>query len=94
MSVHLEKATKRESVPVFDVVYKIRHQNDHTTLEQDLILSIYQGEKGIQVTGHMDMEGLNTDDIGSAMDKMAEWCERMAVELRKERVVHGVIPIV
>ena len=93
MSIKLKKVEKRQLVPVFDVVYTIRHDGEKTSLEQDLSLEIYQSDTGISIKGHMDMKGIEVKDIESAMDKMAEWCERMSIELRKERSVDGVIPI-
>lgn len=62
-----------------------------TTLTQDIEL-VVNPETG-KVTGRMAIEDLSADSLEDAIEKMAEWCDRLAAGLRQPRKVVCATPV-
>lgn len=73
----------------YDVIHNVSHLP--TTLSQDLEL-VVNPETG-KVHGRMVLDNLSADSLEDAIEKMAEWCDRIAAGLRQPRKVICMAPM-
>jgi hypothetical protein len=84
----LKYAENRVSL-TYNIVHSVGRLR--TMLEQDLTLHV-STDTG-KVTGEFHLTKLNADSVEAAREKMAVWCDRMAVALRSARRKSGDLPL-
>ena len=78
----------------FLVRYEVSHctpGSDGTVLSQDLVVG-FEPSAG-KVVAKMTLTNLEAPDFDSALEKMASWCDRMAIALREPREIAASIPV-
>lgn len=78
---------------MLDVVYTVRHNTAEysTALEQDLYLRI--NSRTGEVEGKLVIGELSVGSMPEALEKMATWCERMALALRTPMKAVASVPV-
>lgn len=98
MSIKLKNVERVEVNPLQIVVkarYEIAHETPgdtgtRLTQDLDLVLDPVTGKVGAKLT----LSDLEADNLDAALEKMASWCERMAIALREPREVVAHLPII
>jgi hypothetical protein len=75
------------------LTYNVTHSGGRigTILEQDLKLTV--DTRTGKVAGDLHLTELSVDSIEAAREKMAVWCERMAIALRHVKRKSGDLPL-
>jgi hypothetical protein len=78
--------------------YLVRYEVSHstpgetgTTLTQDLVVGFSPADG--KVVAKLTLAELEAPDFDSALEKMASWCDRMAIALREPRDITASIPV-
>ncbi|MEN7429175.1 hypothetical protein VA599_00370 [Chromobacterium sp. TRC.1.1.SA] len=98
MSIRFKKIEEKEVGPFGKSLlarYEIIHETpglSGTRLSQELMIVFDPriGEVGAKLT----LTDLSAPSFDAALEKMAEWCDRMAIALREPREITASIPVV
>ncbi|QEL55487.1 hypothetical protein [Chromobacterium paludis] len=98
MSIKLKKIEEKQVGPFgrsLLACYEVSHETsglDGTRLSQELIV-VFDPRIG-EVAAKLTLTDLNAPSFDAALEKMAEWCDRMAIALREPREISASIPVV